>query len=204
MLTGLCSIVTNMPPADNFIPFGVVTAVICIPTYLLIGILNSHTGQSSLLALYTRVANSKSEDLLQIGPRRVRSDIGAKPEPSPPIQRRLSRSLSAYEGLASRSAHVSSHPAVLESKDLKRTFFEPMPQPEKVNTVKFNLRPFDSPTPSPLRSATTLDVADTTLNAIKPSSTDPGPKDNISRRSRKFFPGLVDRFSWDEKKESPV
>ncbi|KAI4192388.1 MAG: hypothetical protein LQ346_004337 [Caloplaca aetnensis] len=35
---------TNMPPDDDFHPFGIVTAVICIPTYMLIGSLNTTSG----------------------------------------------------------------------------------------------------------------------------------------------------------------
>lgn len=35
---------TNMDPHDSFHPFGIVTAVICIPTYMLIGSLNTTSG----------------------------------------------------------------------------------------------------------------------------------------------------------------
>ena len=35
---------TNMPPEDSFQPFGVVTAIICLPTYMLIGSLNTTSG----------------------------------------------------------------------------------------------------------------------------------------------------------------
>lgn len=33
-----------MPPEDNFQPFGIVTAIICLPTYMLIGSLNTTSG----------------------------------------------------------------------------------------------------------------------------------------------------------------
>ncbi|KAL8725277.1 MAG: hypothetical protein Q9181_006477 [Wetmoreana brouardii] len=35
---------TNMPPNDSFHPFGIVTAVVCLPTYMLIGSLNTTSG----------------------------------------------------------------------------------------------------------------------------------------------------------------
>ena len=35
---------TNMPPEDDFHPFGIVTAIICLPTYMLIGSLNTTSG----------------------------------------------------------------------------------------------------------------------------------------------------------------
>jgi CorA-like Mg2+ transporter protein len=195
---------TNMPPEDSFIPFGVVTAVICIPTYLLIGILNSHTGQSSLLALFSRITNIKAEDTIIARPRRVRSEIGRTPPPLTPAQpRRQSRSLATYEGLASRSTHAEFHPALLESKDLKLTFSEPLQQPERVNTVKFNLDTFETLPSSPQRSATAVDISETAPHQIKQTSTDPGPRNDASRRSRRLFRNLSDRF-WDEKKESPV
>ena len=33
-----------MPPEDDFHPFGIVTAIICLPTYMLIGSLNTTSG----------------------------------------------------------------------------------------------------------------------------------------------------------------
>lgn len=35
---------TNMPPNDNFVRFGIITLVICLPTYMLIGSLGSESG----------------------------------------------------------------------------------------------------------------------------------------------------------------
>lgn len=202
---------TNMPQNPNFVPFGIVTAVICVPTYLLIGVLNSHTGQSSLLALYATLTNTKSDDPLDTAPRRVRSDIGAPlsttPPQTPSNQRRLSRSLSAYEGLALRSAHRSSQAAMPEMRPgLNRTFSEPVQhqQPERVSTVKFNLSTFDKPGSSSLRTGTTIDVASAAPDAIKKTSTDPGPNGGISQRGKRLFRGLSNRFTWDEKRESPV
>lgn len=198
---------TNMQPNSSFLPFGVVTAVVCIPTYFLIGILNSYTAHSSILALFKRIIPIKSDDTVPARPRRARSDIGATAPPNPPNlpnQRRLSRSLLTYEGLASRSAHAGSHPAVLESKDLKRTFSEPLQQPERVSTVKFNLSTVATGPPSPRRSTTVLDVSETTPNPIKRSITHPGPRHDVPPRSRPLLGGLVNRFTWDETKVSPV
>jgi CorA-like Mg2+ transporter protein len=198
---------TNMDPSSTFIPFGIVTAVICIPTYLLIGILNSHTGKSSLLALLSKIMRIPPDEIVPTRPRRVRSDIGSTPIPISPVlpsPRRLSRSLSTYEGLASRSAHVSSHPAVLESRDLKRTFSEPLQHPERISTVKFNLSTFETHILTPRRSATMLEVAETAPDEITQSSTDPGQDHDDSRRNKPLLRALSQRFSWDEKRGSPV
>ena len=204
---------TNMDPSDSFLPFGIVTAVICIPTYLLIGILNSDTGQSSLLTLHARLTKSKSDGTPRPLKRRVRSDIGSKPNPSPnpSNQRRLSCSLSTYEGLTSRSARSSTHPAVLESRELTRTFSEPLPQqpppqPERVSTIKFNLGSFDPRNPPLRRSATAAEVSEKEpeSNVIKPSNTDLGPRSPVLRRSRTFLKGIADRFARDQKRELPV
>lgn len=35
---------TNMPPNDSFHAFGIVIAIICLPTYMLIGSLNTTSG----------------------------------------------------------------------------------------------------------------------------------------------------------------
>ena len=198
-----------MPPSDDFLAFGLVTAFVCIPTYLLIGILNSHTGQSSLLTLFTKLTSLKSDDTPRPLQHRVRSDIGTTPIPSPnpSTQRRLSRSLATYEGFGSRSAHASTHPAVLESRELRRTFSDPppqQPQSQRLNTVKFNLRSFDTTNQQLRRSATAIDVSEKELSAIKPSNTDPGPRSGISRRGKTLFRGITERFTKDEKKESPV
>ncbi|KIW93125.1 uncharacterized protein Z519_05730 [Cladophialophora bantiana CBS 173.52] len=62
---------TNMPPNDSFLPFAITTVGICIPTYLLIVIVNNPHGVKTLLAniglFFTRVtsipAPKKSEKL---------------------------------------------------------------------------------------------------------------------------------------------
>ncbi|KAF7507974.1 hypothetical protein GJ744_009871 [Endocarpon pusillum] len=197
---------TNLPSDETFLPFGIVTAVICIPTYVLIGILNSNSGQSSLLALYAKIMQTKPSDMVTTAGRRVRSDIGTTPaNPSPTSPRRLSRSLATYEGLTTRSAHVSSHPAVLESKNLKRTFSEPLQQsPDRENTVKFNLSTFETNAPLTRRSATTWDLAETAPNEIPQKNPDPAPRHDGSLRSRPLLRALTERFAWNEKKESPV
>lgn len=196
---------TNMPSEKDFVPLGIVTAVICVPTYLLIGILNSDTGQSSLLKLFDRFTHGISNIALNVGPRRVRTDNGARPAPEPATERRLSRTLSAYEGLASRSAHTSSHPPILESKDLVRSISQPQQQPPgRTSTVQFDLGSFNSRVPSTIRSVTAVNISETAPDPIGQSKTDPGPRSYVSRPGMPLLRGLSARFTRDEKKLSPV
>jgi CorA-like Mg2+ transporter protein len=197
---------TNMPQDDDFTNFGIVTASVCIPTYLLISILNSRIGQNALLVLASKITYFRPVESLPDPPRRVRSEIGATPSPNKnsSTERRLSRSLSAYEGLASRSVHASSPSAVVESKELQRRNSEPLQRLGRVSTVKFDLDTFDTPNPSPRRSATTMDVASAAPNAINHTDTDPGPNRGPSRRGTQLFRRLSRKFTWDEKKELPV
>ena len=44
---------TNMDPKDSFVHFGIVTAVICVPTYMLIGSLNTGSGFNFWTRLFT-------------------------------------------------------------------------------------------------------------------------------------------------------
>lgn len=204
---------TNMDPSDSFLPFGIVAAVICIPTYLLIGILNSDTGQSSLLKLHARLMTFNSDGNPRPLKRRVRSDIGSTPNPSlnPSNQRRPSRSLSDYEGLMSRAANSGSQPTVLESREMTRTFLEPLPQqlppqPERVSTVKFNLATFDSQGTPLRRHATAMEVSEKEPdpNVIKQSNTDLGPESPVLRRSRTLLRAITDIFARDQKRQLPV
>lgn len=45
---------TNMDPQDNFVRFGIVTVLICVPTYMLIGSLNTGSGFEFWTKLFTR------------------------------------------------------------------------------------------------------------------------------------------------------
>ena len=45
---------TNMDPQDDFVRFGIVTVVICVPTYMLIGSLNTGSGFEFWTRLFTR------------------------------------------------------------------------------------------------------------------------------------------------------
>lgn len=45
---------TNMNPRDDFVRFGIVTVVICVPTYMLIGSLNTGSGFEFWMKLFTR------------------------------------------------------------------------------------------------------------------------------------------------------
>jgi hypothetical protein len=53
---------TNMPPEDSFNPFGIVIVIICLPTYMLIGSLNTTRGlkfwSEKTQTLFRHIANA--------------------------------------------------------------------------------------------------------------------------------------------------
>ncbi|KAI4161609.1 MAG: hypothetical protein LQ342_004750 [Letrouitia transgressa] len=93
---------TNMDPDDSFRPFGIATACICLPTYLLIGTLNTHSGlqfwKSKLKAFFSFLGHFFGKCLSPFGYRSSPSvsvvDNGIKPLSK--------RSQSAREGMAAR------------------------------------------------------------------------------------------------------
>jgi CorA-like Mg2+ transporter protein len=195
---------TNMPPGDSYVPFGIVTAVICIPTYLLIGILNSHSGQSTMLRLYARVTHNKTEDAHPFHLHHVTRDQDkAALSPNRERERRLSRSLSAYEGVLARSAHANPQPMVTESKDLTESFEEDHMR-EKKPAVKFDLNTFDERKHPHHRAKTAMDTSETAPDEIRLSRTEPGPGNRL-KRGRTLLQGISKRLTGDERnRESPV
>lgn len=99
---------TNMPPDDNYHPFGITTAIICLPTYMLIGSLNTTKGlhfwttktrtffhnTAKWLAKFLALFNYKPEWTWDYHER--------KPAAAIPGQTRKPRSQSATEGMAAR------------------------------------------------------------------------------------------------------
>ena len=93
---------TNMDPDDSFRPFGIVTAVICLPTYMLIGSLNTTSGiqfwRMKTKQLFSLIGRMFANLLALFG-------YGPAPQAQPdytsikPLQQ---RSQSAREGMAAR------------------------------------------------------------------------------------------------------
>lgn len=111
---------TNMPQNDSFKSFGIVFAVTCIPTYFLIGSLNTTSGlqfwSSKTNRLLTWIGHSFAAFVALFGLKpkwtqayhtkrneRPIPDFGAAPP-------RKFRSLSASEGMAARGGDVSATP----------------------------------------------------------------------------------------------
>ncbi|EXJ81599.1 hypothetical protein A1O1_07663 [Capronia coronata CBS 617.96] len=96
---------TNMPPEDSYLPFAVTTVGICIPTYLLILVVNSREGLKMMLTalglfitrLTSRAAPKRSERLKEkILKRRV----------APPTERRpIIRKAATFASLETRLSH---------------------------------------------------------------------------------------------------
>ena len=117
---------TNMNPDDTFVPFGIVTACICFPTYLLIGSLNTTKGlqfwSQKPEALIHRLGRLAANLLAFFGyrpnwtrPFQARQTPNSKSS-SPTYEqegdlprraRRYAHSFSTYEGIAARGGLAS-------------------------------------------------------------------------------------------------
>ena len=145
---------TNMPTNDSFHPFAIVTVIICVPTYMLIGSLNTTTG----LQFWTTKTRSFFHNagkwlanilaLFHYKPKWARNTSGIKaaavataaPKPRKP------RSKSALEGMAARGGFGPTSPGGTNSLLLSaHSTLEQPPRlfvPTKTNTnstVKFEL-----------------------------------------------------------------
>lgn len=92
---------TNMPPEDSFRPFGIVIVIICVPTYMLIGSLNTTSG--------VHFWRRKTKQFLSFVGRTFNNVIAffgylpEPPNPHPDPRPLYQRSQSATEGMAARS-----------------------------------------------------------------------------------------------------
>ncbi|KAL8821852.1 MAG: hypothetical protein Q9191_007227 [Dirinaria sp. TL-2023a] len=153
---------TNMPTNDSFHPFAIVTVIICVPTYMLIGSLNTTTG----LQFWTTKTRSFFHNvgkwlanflaLFHYRPKWARKYHEIKPEPVGVDKPRKPRSKSAAEGMAARGGFSSPSPGGPNSVLLSsHSTLEHPPRlfvPTKTSTnstVKFDLpydpRPFNEP-----------------------------------------------------------
>ena len=94
---------TNMDPNDNFVHFGIVTVVICVPTYMLIGSLNTGSGFEFWSTLFTRNFWKHQVGLLC-------SIFGYKPDWAPELHKTTSEYLDSHaEDAASNAACFCRH-----------------------------------------------------------------------------------------------
>lgn len=143
---------TNMNPTANFRDFGIVLVVICIPTYILIGSLNTKGGLQFWLQqtkwLHYRASYSLAWTLGKLGykPRwTFRYLHGPRDEPAAdpiPLRPRQARSQSASDGMAARGAEYAP-----QSPGSHNTYMMgPAATLERSNDVKFDAaRSFDTP-----------------------------------------------------------
>ena len=94
---------TNMDPKDNFVHFGIVTVVICVPTYMLIGSLNTGSGFEFWSKLFTRNFWKHKFALL--------CDVfGYKPDWAPEVKKSASEYLDLdYADAATNAGFFHSH-----------------------------------------------------------------------------------------------
>lgn len=185
---------TAIPEDTSWIYPICAAVIVCVPTYFLIGALDSRTGQSYLRNLIAFLRHPRSHKARANQLRRARSDIGGaayksrvKHGPAPP-DKHLSRSLSTYEGLSSRSAHSKNHPDVLEGPRSARMVQESGVVSDRTSTIKFDLSSTESPKSGGVKaSSTSLSASDYIMARIRPSSTDPGPKTNFAQRAKELF-----------------
>ena len=150
---------TNMNPNDSFIPFAIVTVAICVPTYFLIGSLNSNRGMKLfqakttamlmkigwLLAIVLGIFRPNSERSRRYQERYLKK----KPSHPPARQRRPSRSLSSYVDVTSRSTRASRTAQRARQAGVQERHLLSFPQPARTDTreslVRFDLPAFDKP-----------------------------------------------------------
>ena len=153
---------TNMPPEDTFLPFAATTAAICLPTYFLIGILNSRTGQNSILKALAKMFPAKMQNSgNKSRPRRQRSGIGSLRNPSPPPGHRRSRSFTSSDGFSRRWARPNSRSGRRQSHELERLSSLPSPasRPQRhQSTIKFDFDSMKSPGGSISRGASSPEM----------------------------------------------
>jgi hypothetical protein len=136
----------QMPPQDSFVHFGIATVTICIPSYLFIFSLNSETWQERYLAMFdwTRAFLAHPLRRGQTGSQPSQNWWSRfwEPKSEPPMQkRRLSRSLTIYEDLASRNENVAVPVSRPDNKN--RSFAQSAKIRSRESSIRFDLPSFE-------------------------------------------------------------
>lgn len=216
---------TNMPPDDNFVPFGIVIVIICVPTYLLIGSLNTTRGMQfwrertmDLFRLvgklfmhvftFFRPQSEKSKKL-----RQQFADPEDEKTPEPDPSSSMPRTQSALEGMAIRrgsQANVLGNSRTYESP-------EQLPYPTRTSTIQFDESTMlDKRREAPRRAPnTSIFVEDGPIKPAddtgKATSTEQHSRSSVSSSmsnhssdKRSFLRNLSDFFDKGDGKISPV
>ena len=213
---------TNMPPGDSFRPFGIVTVIICVPTYFLIGSLNSNRGM--------KLAQEKTQALImKIGwicavlfgcirphserSKRYKEKYLKKEEPQvPPRQRRISRSLTTYENLACKGQSMArgmnpARPIENHSPREIPSFPQPSSLSARQTSIKFDMTGFEKP-----RWNGKADQA-VMMSTVEKNSSDPGPLGTVPEEDdgsdghdvkKGIFRSWAERLSGSASPKSPV
>ena len=189
-----------MPQQDNFTHFAIATVTICIPSYLLIFSLNSDTWLGRYKAIFHRMCGFLAHPFSQHRPESERprnwwSRLWVSKSDSTLRKRRQSRSLTAYEDLASQSEKSA---APLDYQDIQRPSF---PQPTRIGSresgVRFDMSSFDQRPRSEKHEKKFSDPGPlSTLQEEDPPS--------ISAPKRGLFKTITDRISGQSLPRSPV
>ncbi|KAI4120362.1 MAG: hypothetical protein LQ338_007071 [Usnochroma carphineum] len=130
---------TNMDPNQSFHPFGIVTAVICIPTYMLIGSLNTTSGvefwRGKTRQFFSFIGGMITNFFLYFGYTPEWAQQPSIPQPGPSAVRPLqTRSQSAREGLIARG----NIPGVVTSPTTPTTAFNRRPTLSPSSTRQYS------------------------------------------------------------------
>ncbi|KKY15286.1 putative mg2+ transporter zinc transport protein [Phaeomoniella chlamydospora] len=168
---------TNMPPDDNFVPFGIVTVIICMPTYLMIASLNTHKGyrwwQNRILDVYHKFLQfchfiwlkiirdeEKAQRIWARMAEVVEQRDGDNGDPSRPRPRL--RTQTTLAAMAARNAEAEGRLAPRPSLSNRQ---------QRISSIKFP----DSITNPPVRSSTAV-----TEYELQSSSSTPPVADNAN------------------------
>ena len=212
---------TNMPPDDNFVPFGIVIVIICLPTYLLIGSLNTTQGMKfwrqrtidlirfiGKIVMYVfnflRPESEKSKRLREKFAEE--EDEKGKREDGEPHVPRSRTTLQNMEARKASQANVLGHNGVTESPTAYH-------HRNRSNTIKFDestlKRPSIPPRSKTSHSSGADDLGD---DSVDPKHAHPGPQPTSSNNPTRGDSGekggmlrrLTTVFDRDHGKESLV
>lgn len=192
-----------MPQNDNFVRFGITTATICLPSYLLIFSLSSDTWIERYQRWWTQLrgvvlfpTEAQRSKNSWIGMFQTRS-------PPPPQNRRQSQSVTAQEGMALRS--VQSVSRFTPQDGQRPSFPQGITVGSKESAVKFDTPTYGNGSRSKRQDRPLTSNVEKNLSDSDPLSTLPEEEQvQISAVKRGFLKSLTDRFNGQDSSRSPV